>query len=80
MAGFVTCEAKILYDNKSATSVCKFYEGTTSEKCKIATWRMGKHFLAACFIATTDEPRNIRSWNLLGRETLLYSYTFYLHL
>jgi hypothetical protein len=38
MGGVVTGEAKIPCDNKSATSVCKFYEGNTSEKYKIATW------------------------------------------
>jgi hypothetical protein len=61
MAGVVTCEAKMLYDNKSATSVCKFYEGTTSEKYKMAIWRMRKYILAACFTATTDEPGKIHS-------------------
>jgi hypothetical protein len=45
MADTVTCEAEILYGNKS-----------TSEKFKIATWRQRKNFLAARFIAKTNEP------------------------
>jgi hypothetical protein len=52
-------EAQILYGNISVTSLCKFYEGTTSDRCKRATLRLRKNFPAARFIATIDEPLKI---------------------